>query len=861
MEKTRWQRVHEIFTGIVELPVADQGAAIKRRCRGDLELEREVRALLQEDVRAHAMLDSSLEETARTVLQEWSIPDHVQKQIGRYRVLKLLGEGGMGVVYLAERTDIGGLVAIKLLRDAWLSPMRRQRFELEEATLAQLTHPAIARIYDANTLEDGTPFYVMEYVNGIPITEYCREYQCPVRERLRLFREVCEAVQYAHSHAIIHRDLKPSNILVGEDGLTKLLDFGIAKQLDANSEHKTVTNFRMLTPAYASPEQKSGAAVGVYSDVYALGVLLRELLTGESPANVGGASSVTPSLALKQKSSVWLDELTRTEWRDLDALSLKACEEQPERRYATVDALIRDLDCFRDARPLAAQPPRFGYTFSKFVARHRTSLVAFSAVLALMLGMAGFYTWRLAQARELALQQAARTRRIQQFTESLFDGGDKSAGPSKDLLVTDLLQRGRQEAANLSGDPEMRADMEETLGSIYYKLGKLDAAEPLLTSALQQRRKEANRDSEKLANVVSMLALLHKDQGNLDAAERGAREAIEIESRGRTTVGGSGIVALGRILNIRGKYDEAITDLRKGLPLQTQGSIGMADNLTELANAYFYKGDYPTSEKLNRQALGIYIKDVGSQHPLVADIHNNLGAIEMNRGDYTASEADYREAVAICEHWYGPNHPETAANLTALAQTLSNEKRDDEAEQLLMRALDIQKSSVGPVSSTVATTINQLGLLAFNRNQYPAARSYFTQAQNIWRQLYGENHQFVAVAYSNLGSVCLDEKNYPCAEQNYREAVRRLDHNAPGTFNAAVAHLKLGRALLREGRFAEAAPESEGAYAFLEKNASPTNRYIKAVRTDLAAIYEGLKQPTKAAEYRAELHADGSAGR
>ena len=864
MESLRWQRVHEIFTKAADLAEDQRQAAVEEMCAGDAELMTDVMTLLAEDSKSHALLDQGLDTTARNLLSEWAIPSQVQKQIGPYHVLKLLGEGGMGVVYLAERTDIGGFVAIKILRDAWLSPMRRRRFELEEATLAQLTHPAIARIYDANALTDGTPWFVMEYVDGLPITQYCSTHNTSIRDRLRLMRKVCEAVQYAHSHAIIHRDLKPSNILVTSAGEVKLLDFGIAKQLDAreSGENRTLTNFRMLTPAYAAPEQKASGAVGVYSDVYALGVLLCELLTGQSPAadvNNPNEAPKPPSLCVRRDSGATFHELTRSEWKDLDALTSKARETLPELRYATVDALIRDLDSFSEGRPLSAQPAKFSYTIGKFVRRHRTALAMLSATLLFVSATILFYTFRLAQARTAAQRETARTLRIQQFTESLFDGGDKSAGPAKDMLVTELLERGRQEAANLKNDPVMQADMQETLGGIYYKLGKLDSAEPLLQAALQEQRSEANVDSGKVANTLVALALVRKDQGQLDAGEKLAREAIQIEAASPKRSGSAAVamVALGRILNVHGKYDEAISVLDEAMKLQPHDNAATAttaENLVELANAHFYRGDYGVAEKLNRDALAIDLRLFGPRHPSVADVHNNLGAINMNRGNYVAAEKDNREALAISEQWYGPNHPETAANLTALAQTVSYEKRDDEAEMLLNRALEIQKNSVGPVSSTVATTINQLGLLAYNRDHYDAAKSYFTEAMDIWSRLYGEDHQFVAVAYSNLGSVCLSQKDFVCAEKMFRESVRRLDHETAGNANDAIAHLKLGRTLLRQGRFADAEPETTTAYTYLVKQTSPSNSYLTAARKDLAAIYDGLHDSQKAAYYRAELN-------
>jgi eukaryotic-like serine/threonine-protein kinase len=873
MDERRWQQIQEIFAHAVDLPLEEQRAAIAELSASDESLAAEVLAMLAEDAQANPLLDSSLDETARAVLDLGPLPSLIQREIGPYRLLKLLGEGGMGVVYLAERTDIGGQVAIKLLRDGWLSPMRRQRFRMEQLTLAQLNHPGIARIYDSNMLEDGTPWFVMEYADGLPLTDYWSQHGGTLRDCMLLIRRVCEAVQYAHSHAIIHRDLKPSNILVSEAGEVKLLDFGIAKQLNSEeSENRTVTGLRMMTLAYAAPEQLAGKAVGVYTDVYALGVMLYELLTGRLPNRTYETNAVPgdteeverPSIIVRREKPAKRGQLSKAEWADLDVLALKALEPDPERRYGTADALMRDLDALLAGRPLEARPNKLGYTIGKFARRNRKVLVSIAAMLLLIAATVVFYTVRLEQARNAALREAARTRVIQQFTESLFDGGDRSAGPAMDLRAVDLLDRGRQEAASLGADPEMQSEMQETLGGIYQKLGKLDLADPLLAAALDERRKLPIGDNRKVADSLVALGLLRKDQGKLDEAETLVRQGLEMDQRAQSVSSpdvaradtARAMVALGSVLEVRAKYNQARQVLEAALKLQPQNSDATgetAENLTELANVYFYQGQYDQSEKLNNQALAIDQRLFGDRNPAVAQELNNLGAIEMNRGNYQASESYYRRALAITEGWYGSDHPETAANLTALAQPLTFDKHEQEAQSLLERTLTIQKRVNGPINSTVATTQNQLGILAFQGKQFDAARSYFTQATDTWKQLFGDRYPSVAVAYSNLGSVCLEEKNLACAEQMYREAVSRFDKYSANTLNDAVAHLKLGRALLREGRFKEAEPESLFGYKYLAGKVTPNDRFLATARKDLAAIYDGLHDAANAARYRSEM--------
>jgi len=874
MDESRWQQIQQIFEQAVELPRDARPSAVATLCRGDDALQAEVLQMLEEDARANPLLDSGLDHAAFAVLNFGALPSLVEQQIGPYRLIKLLGEGGMGVVYLAERTDIGGEVAIKLLRDAWFSPMRRERFRTEQLTLAQLNHPAIARIYDSNTLEDGTPWFVMEYANGLPLNEYWAKRTATARDStlrdcLRLIRRVAEAVQYAHSHAIIHRDLKPSNILVSESGEVKLLDFGIAKQLNGEESQpsRTITGLRMMTLAYASPEQLAGDAVGVYSDVYALGVMLFELVTGQLPQPSPAAGAIaTPAeverpsaLVRRTRPELWPElrtQLTRSEWTDLDALTRKALEAEPQRRYPTADALIRDLDALLEGRPLEAQPPSLGYTVGKFIRRNRRALLGAAAALLLVAATIAFYTVRLERAKNAALRETARTRAIQQFTESLFDGGNKSAGPSADLKVTELLDRGRQEAAGLSSDPEMQADMQETLGGIYQKLDKLDLAEPLLLASLAEREKLFGSQSAQYAESLIALGLLRKDQAQLQEAERLTRQAVAISQNLRPAsrqANAHALVALGSVLKVAGKYDQAQQILEAALKLQPQNDAATAENLIELGELYFYQGKYPLSEQLNKHALAIDSRLFGDSNPASALALNNLGGIEMNRANYRASEEYFRRALAITQAWYGSDHPQTTANLTSLAEPLTMDNQLPEAQSLLERALAIQTRANGQVNATVATTENQLGIVAMQAKKYDEAARFFTQARDTWERLYGDAYPSIAVADSNLGSICMAQKDLPCAEGQFRKAVDRLLKYAPNTLNDAVAHVKLGRTLLREGRFADAAPETLYGYQFLVKNSSPSDQFLAGARKDLAADYEALHKPELAARFRAEL--------
>ena len=432
MDATRWERMQYVFHGASDLAEPARREFVESECGSDAQLRADVLSMLEEDAREHPLLDRDVAHVAEHLLAKGKHAALPIEEFGRYRVKQVLGEGGMGVVYLAERDDLGSLAAIKILRDAWLSPARRERFANEQRTLAQLNHPSIARLYNADALPDGTPWFVMEYVEGVPLTEYCTAHACTIAERLTLFRAVCEAVQHAHRHLIIHRDLKPSNILVSSEGAVKLLDFGIAKQLDTLDPHAnpTLTGLRLMTPAYAAPEQMRGGFAGVLSDVYSLGVVLYELLTGRLPFDLAHRSPaeaeamivehepVRPSAVARRIAAVSSAEtrirsVSKTAWADLDVLCLRAIHKDPQRRYRSVEALARDIDHYLEGEPLEARPDSAGYRLGKFARRNSRALSAALATLMIIVALTVFYTVRLASARNAALAEAARTMRIQ----------------------------------------------------------------------------------------------------------------------------------------------------------------------------------------------------------------------------------------------------------------------------------------------------------------------------------------------------------------------------------------------------------------------------------------------------------------
>lgn len=878
MDEKQWERVQVVFHAAVDLSHDDQQSFLRAQCGDDVELLSQVQALLKQDKRGSSLLDRNIAHVAHEVLgdQKSSVPD----RIGPYLIKGILGEGGMGVVYLAERADLHSQVALKVLRDAPLSPARRVRFAQEQRTLAQLNHPSIARLYNADVLADGTPFFVMEYVDGVPLTQYCTVHRSSLEERLRLFRAVCEAVQFAHGHAVIHRDLKPSNILVKADGTVRLLDFGISKQLESVdlSADQSLTLVRLMTPAYAAPEQIRGTRIGAHTDVYSLGVILYELLTGRVPFDLSNCTPLEAELMITEHEPVRPSTLARkthqppggeqlshpkeaASWADLDILCLTAMHKAPERRYRSVEALIRDIDHYAKAEPLEARPDNFRYRAGKFLRRNGRVVWTSAAVLVLMLTMGVIFTFRLAKARNVAMAEAARTQRIQAFMLKLFEGGDKEVGPAMSLRVTDLLDRGVQEAQALAHEPEAQAELYQTLGSLYQKSGQLDRAESLLNASLQQRRALFGTEHAQVAESLVALGLLKIDQAKLEEAERLIRDGLEMSRRGNSPENHPAVAravsALGQVLEERGSYDEAIRVLDEAVRLRSKDGAESADlaaSLYELANAHFYAGHYPESETLNQRALGIYTAVHGDRHPLVADVLVNLGAIQFELGRYKEAEQYYRKALDITENWFGKEHYRTAADLTMLGRALVRQERYEEAVGLLNRALQVREKVYGPSHPSVASTVNELATVEMKRRNLDRAETGFRRMAAIYRSVYGDHHYLVAVALSNLASVEVEREEYARAEKIYRDVVERFTQALSADhLNTGIAEIKLGRTLVRQGRYAEAESVILTGYNILNKQTNPAVSYLQAARKDLVVVYDATNRPERAGKFRDEL--------
>jgi tetratricopeptide (TPR) repeat protein/tRNA A-37 threonylcarbamoyl transferase component Bud32 len=868
MDHGRWEHIQSLFHDVVDLPPPEQQHRLDAACGADAELRAAVLRMIGADAEGGSPFEADVAGVADALLGDGDADRIPAGAFGPYRIVRRLPGGGMGVVYEACRDDLGQAVAIKVLHDAWVSSDRRDRFAQEQRTLAQLSHRSIPRLYDADVLAGGTPWFAMEFIEGVSLTRYCVTHALTMAARLGLLREVCEAVQHAHEQLVVHRDLKPDNILVTASGAVKLLDFGIAKQLrsvDAD-EAPTHTLVRHMTLTYAAPEQITGGRISVRTDVYSLGVILYELLTGGPPFDIGGVGPrEAEAMILEQeprrpslvaRASAGAPKASTADWADLEVICLTAMHKDPQRRYQTVDALIGDVDRYCNRQPIYARRVSLGYRAGKFVRRNTRPLAAATIAVVTLAAVVTFYTVRLAGARNEALAETARTQEVQRFMMNLFDAGEGEEAPSSELRVLTLLERGVRDAEQLEGQPDIQAELRYTLASLFQKLGSYDRAEGLFRASLDRRRELFGSDHAAVLDTMIAIGLLKEEDAKLDEAEPMLRDALAISQRALPRgdpITAKATAAVGKLLEERGAYTEAISLFEEALKLYSiRGSRPeeQAAVVAALANTHFYAGNLDASESLNREMLAEDRRRYGERHPNVAHVLINIGTIHSSRGDYAAAAGMFREALQIFQGWYAGGHPETASAMTILAQALTSLQQFDEASALLRQALAIQERVYDPTHPRIALALNALGNVALQQGSLAEAETAFTRALGIYRSMYPAGHFRVAVVLSNLGNLHVAQGQHVRAEKLLREAIDMLSAaQSPTHVNTAIAQTRLGRALARQGQLAEAERYLLQGDEILSAQA-PAHPALRNAREDLVRIYLALNQPEKADTYR-----------
>ncbi len=696
----------------------------------------------------------------------------------------------MGRVFLADRADgqFEQLVALKLVRSGQHGGEVLGRFLRERQILARLQHPNIARLLDGGVGSDGRPYFAMEYVEGEPITTYCDRRALDVSHRLALFALVCDAVQYAHQNLVVHRDLKPSNTLVTGEGQVKLLDFGIAKVLhDEDEEHGgaaaplTRLGSGPMTPEYAAPEQVRGEAVTTATDVYALGALAYELLTGRGPHQLSsltaaeveravtereiarpssavgratprktggkeggkdGDGEIAPE-AIAEARGTDRHRLRRQLRGDLDTIVMKALQKDPARRYPSAGALVEDVRRYQAGRPIAARRDSVGYRTSKFVRRHAIGVTATMLVLLSLIGGLIGMAW---QAR-VASREAVKAREVSRFLSSLFEVADPARTNAADVTALDLLDRGATRIeTELAGQPEVQGDMMLLVGRIYRDLGVYDRAQPLLERAMALRSAGEGRNTPAAAEAMAELARLWQDKGRPEEAERLQRDVLAMRRNVRRTDHaevGKTLRDLATVLASRGQYDEAEKFQREALALHEARygaeHVEIASDLEGLQSILRARGRSAEAIPIARRALDMRMKLLGPDHLETATAMNNLAILLYERWELPEAERLYRQVLDFDLRRLGEVHPNTATVTNNLAFVLRDRGQYDEAERLYRTALDLDRRLFGAEHPYVAQVMNNLAVLLAARGRHRDAQRLFEESLAMFRRVYGDS--------------------------------------------------------------------------------------------------------------------------
>jgi serine/threonine-protein kinase len=858
MEPRDWEQLESIFFGALEVAPDERAAYLDRVCGGDTRLRAEIDAVLV----AHGT-GTVTERPAPG--RSWA----AGLRIGPYRIEELLGRGGMGEVYRALRVDdqYHQEVAIKLMRAGFGVDEMTRRFRVERQILANLQHPNIATLLEGGLTDDGLPYLAMQYVRGVPITEYADRHRLRIDQRLALFRIVCDAVQYAHTNLVVHRDLKPSNILVTDDGQVRLLDFGIAKLLDPAEAGVTVANtgdMLLFTPEHAAPEQLQRKTITTATDVYALGVLLYELLTGVRPFQaptpielyraVCDREPTRPSSILSTRSTQTSatvdaptlaglrdsrpDGLARQLRGDLDDIVLKALRKEPERRYASAGQFAEDITRYLKGQPVLARPHALGYRITRFIGRNRVAVLLAGMVAAsLIAGMLGT-AWQARRARQEADQAAAerdRARRVSSLLVDIFKLSDPGSTRGQTVSARDVLAQGSARITNdLAEQPEAQADLLAEVGQIYRNLGLFEEAGAQLERALELRRSLYGERDVRVGETLTQLAHVRKDQARVPEAVRLAQAAAAV-LRSQPDAGGTlpladALLALGEAQRLVTSHASAEASFAQALTLLNKHArpedVRFAQAYFGLASAAHSQGQFDRADSLLQETVARYARLAGPPHPDAATSLYNLGTLRMYRRKPVEAEPLLRQALAMRRQIYGSVHPAVAETLSALAQVLSLLGRYSDAAQVGTAAVAVSDSAVGTNHPTGAQTRIALGFILLKIDQGERALQVLHDAIATLRAR-GNSASHIMTAEITIGQAYASMGQWARARVAFAEALRTIEETSgPEHPNRAHLLLELGRLDLDAGQLASAQARAQESIALARKVLRPDHRFV-----------------------------------
>ncbi len=822
MDSDQWQKIGIIFEEALKLSEPGRTEFLLNACGNDYKLLAEVRSLIEADTN----IPSVLKGKASDAIHIQPRKNYEGTIIGSYKIINQIAEGGMGAVFLAERADgqFEQKVALKLIKPGMNSGEIIKRFQIERQILARLQHPNIARLLDGGLTEENLPYFTMEYVEGDNIDVYCDKNNLSVNERLKLFAEVCNAIKYAHQNLVIHRDLKPSNIIIKKDGTVKLLDFGIAKVFteDKSTEQSalTRTGLYVMTPEYASPEQIKGEAITTSTDIYSLGLILYQLITGEkayeiktqSPLELekiicftepAKPSSAVRSLLVKDKikaekishaHKINLDKLVKTLSGDLDNICLMALRKEPERRYSSAVQFQQDIENYLEGRPISARQNTIYYRTNKFIIRHKIAVVSAFSILLIAATLTTFYFIQLKKERDKAQNEAQKAEEVSKFLTNIFKLSDPYQARGETITARELLDKGAEKInQELSDQPDIKATMLSLIGNVYSNLGLFDKSEILLKEALEIR-KRFNSNSMEEAKSLRNLGELYTYKGEYSKADSLLNQALNIYKINSAKEDNNYAWILGDLAWVyksRGSYSKSELYYKKSIEMLKKNNEKDNEDFLTMMNNFALElheeGKYDEAEKMFKETLQLQKKIYGDKpHPEISTTTYNLAELLRDRGKYDEAEKMFKTSLAMDTKLSGPENPDVAYSLQGLASVYKIKGNFDEAQKLFVRVLNMRKKFLGNNHPDVAYAISNLGLLYYAEQKYDSAKKYYEKALILHTKLNGPNHPSVAICLNKLGFINYKKGNYVKAESQIRHSMQ-IEEKSIGQKNLTYA--------------------------------------------------------------------------
>jgi eukaryotic-like serine/threonine-protein kinase len=811
-------------------------------------------------------------------------PDAIRRlpdTVGSYRILRLLGEGGMGVVYEAEQEHPRRTVALKVIKAGWASAEMLRRFEQESVALGRLQHPGIAQIHEAATADTGAgpqPYFAMEFIRGDSLLTYAAAHHLSTRQRLELMIKVCDAVHHAHQRGIIHRDLKPGNILVDESGQPKVLDFGVARVTDSDAYATRQTDVGQLigTLAYMSPEQvlADPLELDVRSDVYALGILLYELLSGRRPYEIGRQIHEA-ARAIRDEEPARLSSINRVYRGDIETMVSKALEKDKTRRYSSAAEFSSDIARYLRDEPITARPPTTTYQLQKFARRHKGLVWGLAAVFIVLVAGIIASTWqatRASRAEQAARREAATATAINDFLlndllSQAGAGAQASADvkPDPDLKVRTALDRA---ATRIEGrfdtEPLVEASIHLTIGNAYRELGLFPEAERHYRRAADVRRRVLGEEHPDTLTADNNLGQLHREQGKYAEAEQVLASALKVRRRVLGEEHPDTLITmanLGLVLQEQGKYAEAepilTTVLESEKRLRGEEDLETLVSMLNLAKLYGDIGKLKEAEMLLTRMIEVGRRTVGAEHPQVLAAMNNLAAIYYSQSKYAEAEPVFRGLLEVRRRVFGAEHPDTLTAMNNLAVLSRQLGKQEEAEAMLVQVVDIQRRVLGDEHPNQLASMSTLGQVYQLRGRLADAKALYTKSLAGQRRVNGPEHLGTLNTMRLLGDLYRNEGNYTQAEALLRESLRGFVKVRPDFWARFDAESNLGSSLSGQRKFAEAEPLLLSGYeglARLEATIPPVNKSILEQAGEwIVALYQSWGRMDKAVEWRQKL--------